>query len=65
MLTWLAGDSRVEAEDPLPVVVDLRLGERVGKEFFEQDGALGPHPLQLKGTQSFAEPAERGVVNRS
>jgi len=64
-LSWRVGNDPVLAGDPLAVVVDLRFGERVGKEFFEQDGALGPHSLQLKGTQSFAEPAERGVVDRS
>ena len=64
MLPRLVRDGPVQAGDPLTVVVDLRFGERVGKEFFEQDGALGPHSLQLKGTQSFAEPVERGVVDR-
>ena len=65
MLPRLVRDGPVQAGDPLTVVVDLRFGERVGKEFFEQDGALGPHSLQLKGAQSFAEPVERGVVDRS
>ena len=65
MLPWLVKDGPFQAGDPSVVVVDLRFGERVGKEFFEQDGALGPHSLQLKGTQSFAEPVERGVVDRS
>ena len=64
-LSWLLKDDPVRAGDPSVVVVDLRFGERVGKEFFEQDGALGPHSLQLKGTQSLAEPVERGVVDRS
>ena len=65
MLPWLVKDGPVQAGDPSVVVVDLRFGERVGEEFFEKDGALGPHSLQLKGTQSFAEPVERGVVDRS
>ena len=45
MLPRLVRDGPVQAGDPLTVVVDLRFGERVGKEFFEQDGALGPHSL--------------------
>ena len=65
LLPWLLWVDPVEEGDRLPVVVDLRFSERVGKEFVEQDGALGPHSLQLQGTQPVPEPAECVVVDRS